>query len=58
MIVVVVVLIERPNALHKCHSIAVWPDLVKFRDFDYVLQVFGCNLRVYLVFGKILILLW
>ena len=39
-------------------SCPVWPDLAKFRHFGTILKVLGKFLRVCLVFGKILILLW
>ena len=37
---------------------AVWPDLVKFHHFAKILRVVGKILKVYLVFGKIMKLLW
>ena len=40
------------------HSGAVWPDLSKFRHISTLFKVLGNFLRVYLVFGKIMILLW
>ena len=39
-------------------SQSVWPDLAKFRHFGTILKVLGKILRDYLIFGKILILLW
>ena len=36
----------------------VWPDLAKIRHFCKILKVFGNILRVYLIFGIILNLLW
>ena len=39
-------------------SYSVWPDLVKFRFLGNILKVFGHFLSNYLVFGKIVILLW
>ena len=37
---------------------AVWPELPKFRHFGTILNVLGKSQRVYLVFGKMFILLW
>ena len=39
-------------------SEALRPDLAKFRHSGTILKVLGKFLRVYLVFGKMLILLW
>ena len=36
----------------------LWPDLVKFRHLGRLLKIFGKYLRFYLVFGKILKLIW
>ena len=36
----------------------LWPDLTTFHQFDKIFQVFGNILRVYLVFGMIVKLLW
>ena len=38
--------------------VAVWPDLAKFRHFGTILQVFGQFLTVYLLFVKLVNLLW
>ena len=37
---------------------AVWPDLAKFRHFGTIMKELGNFLRVFLVFGKMLSLLW
>ena len=37
---------------------SVWPDMAKFRHFGKIFKVLGKILRVYLVFGKILKLIW
>ena len=37
---------------------SVWPDLAKFCHFGIISKVLGNFLRVYLVFGKLFILLW
>ena len=37
---------------------AVWPDLVKFRHFGKILLVFGNFLKIYLIFEKIVNLVW
>ena len=44
--------------LEKYCILPVWPDLTKFRHFGTILKVLGKLLKLYLVFGKILILLW
>ena len=36
----------------------MWPDLAKFRHFGKIFKVFGNFSRLYLLFGKILSLLW
>ena len=36
----------------------MWPDLAKFRNLDKILESFGHFLSNYLVFGKIVNLLW
>ena len=36
----------------------VWPDLAKFRHFVQNVKVFGIFLRVYSIFGIVMILLW
>ena len=36
----------------------VWPDWVKFSNFGKIFNVFGKDLRVYLVFGNMINLLW
>ena len=38
--------------------VAVWPDLAKFRHFGKKINFFGHFLSNYLVFGKIVNLLW
>ena len=42
----------------RTSSNAVWPDLAHFWHFGTTLKVLGKFLSDYLVFGKILILLW
>ena len=39
-------------------SIAVLPDLAKFRHFDKYLKIFGNIFKVYLVLGKVFNSLW
>ena len=41
-----------------CPSQTPWPDLAKFGYFDKIYYVLGILLRVYLLFGKTLHLLW
>ena len=36
----------------------MWPDLVKFENFEKMSKVFGNSLKVNLVIGKTLILSW
>ena len=36
----------------------MWPDLVKFENFEKMSKVFGNSLKVNLVIGKMLLLLW
>ena len=44
--------------LYIIYLLAVWPDLAKFRHFGTFLKVLGKFLRVYLVFGEILVQKW
>ena len=39
-------------------STEVWSDLAKFYHFGTILKVLGKFLKVYLVFGKLLIFIW
>ena len=49
-----------PNLTLVCfvNSFTEWPNLAKFRHFGKTSQVFGKILTVYLLFGKMLSLLW
>ena len=40
------------------HNRSLLPDLAKFRNFGKILKVFGNLKKFYIVFGKILNLLW